>query len=64
VLVTSLALTDKLGIPIGLMAAIKLLLQETGGSGHMLKKQLMEAAQPLAEQSFTIVSLFNVYMFL
>jgi len=46
------------------MAAIKLLLQETGGSGHMLKKQLMETAQPLAEQSFTIVSLFNVYMFL
>jgi len=32
-------------------------MQETGGSGHMLKRQLMAAAQPLSEQSFTIVSL-------
>ena len=40
-----------------------LLLQETGGSGHMLKRQLMETAQPLAEQSFTIVSFSAVCMF-
>jgi len=31
-------------------------MQETVGTGHMLKRQLMAAAQPLSEQSFTIVS--------
>jgi len=35
-------------------------MQETGGTGHMLKRQLMDAAQPLSEQSFTIVSLSAV----
>ena len=39
-------------------------MQESGGSGHMLKKQLMEAAQPLAEQSFNIVSFFAVFLVL
>jgi len=37
-------------------------MQETGGGGHMLKKQLMDAAQPLAEQSFTIVSFSAIYV--
>jgi len=34
-------------------------MQETSGTGHMLKRQLMDAAQPLSEQSFTIVSFFG-----
>jgi len=32
-------------------------MQETDGAGFMLKRQLMDAAQPLSEQSFTVVSI-------
>ena len=37
-------------------------MQETDGAGHMLKRQLMDAAQPLSEQSFTIVSWFSCHI--
>ena len=38
-------------------------MQETSGTGQMLKRQLMEAAQPLSEQSFTIVRLYIICSF-